>query len=67
MKGYHNSYNVPGTKLYKRNFGKIALSGPVGNRVCKLQLYGIGGKLIWTRDINANELERNKEASVKGK
>jgi len=59
MKGYRNSYNVPGTKLYKRNFGKIYLSGPAGNRVCRLALYGIGGKLIWTRDISASELERH--------
>ena len=58
MRGYHNNYNVEGTKLYKRNFGKIELSGPVGNRTCKLILYGIGGKRIWVKEINSNELQR---------
>ncbi len=67
MKGYHNTYNVEGTKLYKRNFGKVLLSGPPENRVCRLALYGIGGKLIWTRDIKSSELERNGATGAKGK
>ena len=58
MRGYHNTYNVEGTKLYKRNFGKIELSGPANNRTCKLMLYGIGGKRIWVKEINSNELQR---------
>ncbi len=67
MKGYHNNYNVEGTKLYKRNFGRIYLTGPVGNRVCKLELRGIGGKVIWTREIKSSELERREVSTSKKK
>ena len=66
MKGFHNTYNVEGTKLYKRNFGKVLLSGPAGNRVCRLALYGIGGKLIWTHDIKSSELQQKTEGVEPG-
>jgi alkaline phosphatase D len=59
VKGYHNTYNVPGSLFYKRNFGKIALSGPAGNRVCKLELYSNVGKRLWSYDIKSSELETN--------
>ncbi len=67
FKGYHNNYSIDSTILYKRNFGKIALSGPAGNRVCTLQLYGIGGKRIWTYTINSNELERKSTPGIKNR
>jgi alkaline phosphatase D len=65
VKGYHNTYNVPGSLIYKRNFGKISLSGPAGNRVCKLALYNNVGKKLWSYDINSNELETNGPRSSK--
>lgn len=58
VKGYHNSRAIDNTVVYKRNFGKISLTGPAGNRVCTLELYGNGGKQLWAYTINGNELEK---------
>jgi alkaline phosphatase D len=55
---YSNTYNVKGTSLSKRNFGKVTITGPAGNRVCKLELFGRGGGKKWEYLINSNELER---------
>ena len=64
LRGYHNSYAIDSTILYKHNFGKISLSGPAGQRVCKLELYGIVGKRIWDYEIKSSELERKEETGV---
>ncbi|HWB64383.1 MAG TPA: hypothetical protein VG603_12785, partial [Chitinophagales bacterium] len=64
---YKNSYSVPGSILYKRNFGKISISGPAGNRNCKLEIYGRGGQKKWEYNINSNELRKNATAVAVGK
>lgn len=70
VKGYHNTYDVPGSLFYKKNFGKVSLSGPAGNRVCRFELYGNGGKCLWRYNFNSTEVERKSEATepaLKGK
>ncbi len=65
---YHNSYSVPGSILYRKNFGKISLTGPVGNRSCKMEIYGRGGHKKWEYIIDASELQNRiqDKKSVKG-
>lgn len=58
IKGYENVCLLPETGYYKKNYGKIALSGPAGNRVCKMEIYGKGGKKRWEYFINANDLKK---------
>ncbi|MFN8288373.1 MAG: alkaline phosphatase D family protein [Chitinophagales bacterium] len=53
---YKNYCSISETILYKKNFGKISISGPAGNRVCKFELFGKGGKKKWEYFINANAL-----------
>ena len=67
MKGYHNTYNVQGSLIFKRNFGKIGVSGPADNRVCKLELYSNVGKRLYSYNISANELETKKIMPVRPK
>ena len=56
---FHNPYTIKGSALYKRNFGKITLTGPAGSRSCKLEIYGRGGQKKWSYQIQAEELQRN--------
>ena len=56
--GFVNTYSVPGTLLYRKNFGKISITGSPGNRVCKMEIYGRGGEKKWEYVVNANELEK---------
>lgn len=58
IKGYENTCLLPETGYYKKNYGKIALSGPAGNRVCKMEIYGKGGKKRWEYIINANDIKK---------
>ena len=58
--GFVNSYSVPGTLLYRKNFGKISISGEAGNRTCKMEIFGKGGDKKWEYVVNANELQRKK-------
>lgn len=56
--GFVNTYSVPGTLLYRKNFGKISISGEPDNRVCKMEIFGKGGDKKWEYVLNANDLHR---------
>ena len=58
--GFVNNYSVPGTLLYRRNFGKISITGPADNRTCKMEIFGKGGDKKWEYVVNSNELQRKK-------
>lgn len=58
LKPYHNPLSVKGTVVYRKNYGRIKINGPEGDRICKLQLYGKWGKLKWEHDIKSEELSR---------
>ncbi len=52
-----NPDKVPGTYYPSYNYGKILISGPVSDRKCTLELKDNKGKIIWTHEIQANELK----------
>jgi len=56
--GFVNTYSVPGTLLYRKNFGKISISGEPNNRVCRMEIFGKGGDKKWEYVLNANDLQR---------
>ena len=56
--GFKNTYSVPGTLLYRKNFGKISISGAADNRVCKMEIFGSGGDKKWEYVVNSNELQK---------
>jgi hypothetical protein len=58
--GYVNKFSLPGTLLYRKNFGKISISGPAGNRVCKMEIFGKGGDKKWEYVVSSGELQRKK-------
>ncbi len=58
--GYVNKYSVPGTLLYRKNFGKVSISGPPDNRVCKMEIFGKGGDKKWEYVVSAAELQVKK-------
>ena len=58
--GFVNNYSVPGTLLYRRNFGKISITGPADNRTCKMEIFGKGGEKKWEYVVNSNDLQRKK-------
>jgi len=60
---YKNTYSIHNTILYKKNFGKISITGPAGNRTCSLQLFGKGGRKKWEYIINEHELERKEKTA----
>lgn len=53
----HNVDRVPGTLTDKQNYGRVAITGPVGNRVCTLYTYNNRGKLEWEYKISENDLK----------
>jgi alkaline phosphatase D len=53
----NNPFRVPGTLYDRQNFGRIAISGTPGNRVCQLQTFNNRGKLVWEVSIGENELK----------
>lgn len=53
---FANPQRVDGTLLCKRNYGKVAISGPADDRVCTLSTYDKKGRQIWQRDIRAEDL-----------
>ncbi|MFM2307040.1 MAG: hypothetical protein RLZZ367_1709 [Bacteroidota bacterium] len=55
--GFVNNYSEPGTLLYRKNFGKVSITGPADNRVCKLEIFGIAGDKKWEYIVNANDLK----------
>ena len=54
---YINPNKVGGTYFPSYNYGKITVSGTIGNRKCILELKNKKGNLIWKREIQANELK----------
>jgi len=58
IKGYQNVCLLPETGYYKKNYGKISLSGPADNRVCKMEIYGKSGKKRWEYKININDIKK---------
>ena len=58
LNGFVNTYSIPQTVLYKKNFGRITLSGNAGNRVCKMEVFRIGGKRKWEYEIKAADVIR---------
>ncbi|HWB62408.1 MAG TPA: alkaline phosphatase D family protein [Chitinophagales bacterium] len=56
---YHNQWRIKGTDYPRKNFGKIWVSGPQGNRSLKLEIYGRGGLKKRQLVINQNELSHD--------
>jgi len=49
---------VAGTLVQKQhNYGKISITGSIGNRVCTLYDFDEYGKQLWKYEINENELK----------
>ncbi len=53
---YHNRWRIKGTDYPLKNFGKIWITGPAGNRTARLEIYGRGGYKKRELTINENEL-----------
>lgn len=51
-----NPNRVPGTLTRHRNFGKVSVTGPAGQRVCAIELYDDNAKLLWRHEIPEGEL-----------
>ena len=58
LPGYVNHYSVKKTVLYKKNFGRVSVSGPKDSRVCHIEVFRNGGKIKWDYTIPAAELQR---------
>jgi len=59
-KEYKNPYKIPGTYFPSYNYGKISVSGETENRKCTIELKDNKGKLIWTYEILAKDLQIKK-------
>ena len=52
-----NKARIPKTLEYQHhNFGKISVTGSIGNRVCLIQLFDDNAKLLWNHEIPEQEL-----------
>ena len=58
LKAFNNPWSLKGTVIYQKNFGRIKITGPAGNRSVKLETYGKAGKLRWDYTIKSDELSR---------
>jgi alkaline phosphatase D len=54
----HNPQRVAGTVLFHKNYGRIKITGPVGDRVCHLSLYNLNGIKKWEIPLKEAELQR---------
>jgi alkaline phosphatase D len=54
---YINPNKVEGTYFPSYNYGKVFISGVKENRKCTIQLKNKKGKLIWQKEILANDLK----------
>lgn len=52
-----NSLSVPGTIFNQRNYGIIRISGPRTDRLLRMEIHDVAGKLIWQKSISARELQ----------
>jgi alkaline phosphatase D len=55
---YHNADRIEGSDYARKNFGKISISGSVGNRIATLEIFSVGGKLKRTIVIPASGLQQ---------
>jgi alkaline phosphatase D len=55
---YKNALSVKGTVIYRKNFGRVKITGAPGSRVCNLAIYGKSGRLKWYYTIKSEELSR---------
>jgi alkaline phosphatase D len=53
-----NPTRIPNTDYGRHSYGRITLSGPVGDRKCEIGIYDIRGKKRRELTINQNELQR---------
>ena len=54
----NNPQVVAGTLVQKQhNYGKISITGSIGNRICTLYDFDEYGKQLWKYEINENELK----------
>jgi len=51
-----NTARVPNTLTKRHNVGKVSVTGTKGNRVCTIELYDDGAKLLWKHQIPEQEL-----------
>ncbi len=58
LKGYKNPLSVKGTVVYRKNYGRIKITGTEGHRTLRLETYGKWGKLKWDYTIKSEELSR---------
>lgn len=56
---YKNQWRVKKTDYGLKNFGKISVSGPMGNRDMKIEIFGRSGLKVRQYVINQNELMQN--------
>lgn len=56
-KDEQNFYALKETLYGNRNFGMMEVSGPLKERVLKISIYNVMGKLVWTKEIKAAELK----------
>lgn len=57
---YYNQWRIKGTDYPLKNFGKIAITGPAGNREAKLEIYGRGGYKKRELVIKQSDLQKSK-------
>lgn len=53
-----NPLRIENTLVTKHNFGKISISGEVGNRVCTIETYDEKANEIWEYTITEKELKK---------
>ena len=54
----HNPTRIAGTDYGRHSYGRITLTGPVGDRKCLMQIYSIRGKKERELTLSQNELQR---------
>ena len=52
----NNPERIPGTLIDYQNFGRISITGEVGNRQCLLETFDKRGELLWEFRISEGEL-----------
>ena len=59
MAAYRNTYSIKGSVFYRKNYGRITLTGAVGARICHIELHGKSGAKLWEYIIEANRIQKN--------
>jgi alkaline phosphatase D len=52
-----NTLRVPATYVGARNFGMLTFSGTARERTLRISIHDVAGKVLWTREIKATELQ----------